>query len=106
MQPKCSLRRLVIVSIFIFSGLAFQSCDRREDSQEDLRIWAILPLTGPGAGAGEQAKESINAILQYHSARGADENVPKTTIKFLDSKSSPRDAISAFQQKLALGRRP
>lgn len=99
MQAKISFRAIVMLLIVLPLCMAIQSCGKAEKKPQQLRIWAILPLTGPGSSAGGQAKNSITAVLQ--NLAGSEVSPVRPTIEFVDSKSSPKDAVSAFQQKLA-----
>lgn len=77
------------------------SCGKREESANSFTVGAVLPLTGAGSAAGTYVKDSLvfaTTLAEVADARTS----PLVRVVFADSKSNPRDAISAYRQVLSL----
>ena len=71
-----------IISTFFISGCA-------ED--KEIKIGAILPLTGEAAKWGEQAKDAINLAIELNNNKFAS----RITIKYQDTKDDTKEASNA-----------
>jgi branched-chain amino acid transport system substrate-binding protein len=84
----------VIVALLLWS---------RQPSATDksgfLRVVALLPMTGPGGSLGEYCNNGIQ-IAKEEIARRYSEAV-RVEVEILDSKSLPREAVTALQSALA-----
>lgn len=80
----------VVVSIFIILG-----CDKKE--QEEIKIGAILCLTGPGAIYGEQDKMGMDLGVELINKSGGI-NGKTVNIIYEDSKTDPSEGVLAAQK--------
>lgn len=67
-----------------------------------LRVAALLPMTGPGASFGEYVKKGLEVAKDHIAARYGS----KLTIDLdiVDSRSMPKDGVSALQASIAVKR--
>lgn len=83
----------VAVLVGIVSFLAYKAQNSSE-SDNVIRVGAILPLTGYGAYNGAIVKNGLELSMRNH------ENLD---VRFEDSKTTPKEAINAFKRLESLG---
>jgi branched-chain amino acid transport system substrate-binding protein len=84
----------IIISIVVVVALAIiLSVTRAKKEPNEIRIGAILPLTGDAAVYGERLKEGIE-LSRYVFERQAIN--PRIDIHFEDSRLDPKEAVNAF----------
>lgn len=83
----------VVLSIVIFSA-----CNNKSDT---IKIGSTLDLTGPNAVYGEQVKQGLDlAIDEVNKSGGI--NGKQIEIKYLDSKSDAKSAVTNAQQLISV----
>ena len=93
------MKRLMSIGlVVILAGVLFIfGCAKK--SVEEIKIGAILPLTGDLATYGENAKEGITLLTEEINAHGGI-NGKKIVILFEDSKAQPNQAVTAMKKLL------
>jgi len=90
---------LTVISIVVASVIVFSfGCAKQEE--KEIKIGAVLPLTGSAAVWGENAKMGLEIALEEVNQGGG---VKGKTIKFIieDSQSDPSKAVSALQKLIS-----
>jgi len=83
------------VFLFVLIFIVFAGCGKKESNE--IKIGAILPLSGAGAQVGTLSNNAVNlAISNYNKNKTVDE--PKITAISEDDKLDPKLAVSAFQK--------
>jgi branched-chain amino acid transport system substrate-binding protein len=99
------MRKLVsvfLVVALVATVLGFFGCAKKA---EEIKIGAILPLTGSQGKYGENAKKGIDlAVKEENSRNGV--NGKKIRIIYEDSQSSPRQAVAAARKLIAVDHVP
>jgi len=95
-----------ILSLSVLAALAVSVLFTECQPKGDIKIGAILPLTGDAAVYGARLKEGIElAVAAWQSANKS----RKLIVEFQDSRMDPKEAVNAFQNltqkgfKLILG---
>lgn len=65
-------------------------------AQDEVKIGAILPMTGGAASYGEWMRNGMNIAIDEINAKWG--NTRKLTVVFEDSKSNPKDAVAAMNK--------
>lgn len=90
---------LTIISILLASLMVFSfGCVKKEE--KEIKIGAILPLTGDGAVYGIKEKEGIELAVEENNATGGIRG-KKIKVIFEDSKGEPARAVSAVQKLIS-----
>ena len=84
---------VLALSLFMV-GIWIQST---RDSEEELRIGAILPLSGSASPYGENAQRGIDLAVSEINAIGG-VNGKLVRVYYEDSRTDPREAVSALQR--------
>jgi len=84
---------LVVLMIAVIGGLA--ACSKSKPSE--VKLGAMLALTGQNALWGENARNGIELTLEKINAQGGVNKVPLKVI-FEDTKGEPREAITVFNK--------
>lgn len=95
---------LIIISIIIASLMVSSSgCTKKED--KEIRIGAILPLTGGASKYGEDAKAGIELAVEQKNAVGG---IHKKLIQiiFEDDQSSPQQSVASFKKLIEINKVP
>lgn len=72
-------------------------CKKKEPQMEEIKIGAILPLTGSAAPYGENAKRGIElALSELNDSGGVGGR--KIRVIFEDSRTDPKEAVSALNK--------
>lgn len=103
-KAKKILVGIIGIFIIIIIGwvFAFQSKFDKKDNHHVIKIAAMLPLTGKGSVAGENAKKALHLCVEDWNARGGILG-KKIEIEFYDVKNSePKEGIF-IAQKLVSG---
>lgn len=94
---KIRFRAFIAVAVLLAVAVLV-GCGARQGNQADkaLGVEAILPLTGPGAPFAAYIKKGLDLAAEEINSNGA----RAIEVVYDDSKSDPKEAISAFQQKM------
>ncbi len=91
---------ITIFTVLLLSSFAFTllniGCSRSRQPKE-LKIGAILPLTGDAAKYGQSTKNGIDLALEEINLKGGI-NVGKIDVIYEDSQADPKKAVSIFQK--------
>jgi branched-chain amino acid transport system substrate-binding protein len=85
---------IVVIAIFVASIVVFSGCEKKE---KEIKIGAILPLTGSAAPYGQNAQRGILLALDEINAKGGIKGI-KVEVIFEDSKTDPKEAVTALQK--------
>ena len=94
---------IVILIILTFIITIFLA--RKKTSTSELEIGAILPLTGPAANHGQDAKDGINLAINDINVKGGILN-SKIKVIFEDSRSTTEGCVSGIQKLIQVDRVP
>ena len=83
--------------IAILSILFLPACSKKQPETKEIKIGAILPLTGSAAPYGENAKRGIELALSEINAKGGI-NGYRIVIFYEDSKTAPKEAVAALNK--------
>ncbi len=90
---------LIILSIIIASLMVFSfGCAKKEE--KEIKIGAVLPLTGSAAVWGENSKMGLEIALEEANAAGGVKG-KKVNLIIEDSQSDPAKAVSALQKLIS-----
>lgn len=87
-MKKKSYLIIGIVIALVFIGIVYVNNQKKEESK-NIKIGAVLALSGPSAIWGESVKNGMELALKDH---------PEITIIYEDSKGTAADGISAYQK--------
>jgi len=97
MKHKSSSALTIIPILFALLMVFSFGCVKKEE--KEIKIGAILPLTGDGAKYGIGAKEGIDlAITEINNAGGV--LGKQLTVMYEDSKLNPSDGVSAITKMI------
>ena len=92
-------RALLIVVLGVLIVFPF-GCSKKSPEAKEIKIGAILPLTGDGAVYGQKEKNGIElAVHQINESEGIDGK--KVKIIYEDSQGVPAPAVSAIQKLIS-----
>ncbi|TAK93647.1 MAG: amino acid ABC transporter substrate-binding protein [Verrucomicrobia bacterium] len=91
---------LAAIVVLLFVACLFQACNRPSQNQE-FRIGAVLPLTGPGAPFGESSKNALILAQEELSAHSTNSPV---RVLIEDGMTDARSSVSAFNHLLDVER--
>jgi len=86
---------LVVVAVI----LVFVVKSRRQNPSNVVRVGAILPMTGTSANYGDLMKRGISIAADEFNVSAGDAS-PHLDVVIEDSKSTPKDGVSAMQKLL------
>jgi branched-chain amino acid transport system substrate-binding protein len=92
------MKKLVVaVALGLAVVAAFFALQKSDTSESMIRIGAILPLSGEGAGYGEAAKKGMELAVEQINASGG---VGGTSIQIIyeDTQGDPKTGVAAFQK--------
>ena len=93
----------LLFSLFLVFALLISGCIKKEP--ETYKVGAILPLSGSGANYGKWEKQGVDlAVDEINQAGGI--NGKKIEIIFEDSKSLPKDGVSAMNKLSSVDKVP
>ena len=85
----------LLALMFVFMGTVFfPGCAKKP---KEIKIGAILPLTGPSSLLGEMAKKGLILAEKDINSKGAIDGIPLKVI-FEDGKADPNSSVSAFRK--------
>lgn len=84
----------IIIAILLLSIIVVSGCVRKP---KEVKIGAILPLTGDAAAWGERAKEGIDMAVDELNKAGGIKGVPVEVI-YEDSKAVPKEGVNAMKK--------
>lgn len=95
-------RFISIIGIAALATLVLTfSCAKKEE----IKIGAILPLTGEGAKYGQSAKRGIDLAVEEINLKGGIKG-KKLTVVYEDSKGDPKEGTSAIQKLITMEKVP
>jgi len=102
-RPKLRTIRARIIPLLVLLTLtSLPSCERAQQPRE-IKIGAILPLTGDAASWGDQGKKGIDlAAEEINSAGGIDGS--RLVVIYEDTQATPRRAATAMQKLCTVDR--
>jgi branched-chain amino acid transport system substrate-binding protein len=89
-SPLLTLIAVIIASVVVFAG-----CVKKEE--KEIKIGAILPLTGSAAPYGLNAQRGIQMALDEINSKGGI-NGKMIEVIFEDSKTDPKESVTALQK--------
>ena len=84
---------VALCTLALLTLLFLPSCSKKQPETKEIKIGAILPLTGSAAPYGENAKRGIELALSEIKSK---DKVVK--ILYEDSKTDPKEAVSALNK--------
>lgn len=91
--------------LVVIAVMALAACGKRNQSPNEYRIGAVLALTDRGASYGNRARMGMELAAAELNAQPEFKNHP-IVLKIEDSRSSAKDALSAFQKLIDLDHVP
>jgi len=92
------MKKLIIVLVIILLGiLAIYIATHKGKQAGEIRIGAILPLTGGAGKYGEDAKLAIDLAVEEQNAKGGVLG-KKIKVLYEDDQSIPQQSVSAFRK--------
>ena len=89
------LSRRTILPLLLLTAAAFPASTQ---AAEDIKIGAILPLTGGAASYGEWMRNGMNIAIDEIGKKWTDR---KLIVIYEDSKSNPKDAVTAMNKLMS-----
>jgi branched-chain amino acid transport system substrate-binding protein len=86
-----SLAVAVALSIILFS-----SCQQNTGGSKEIKIGAILPLSGDAAAYGKTARQGIEIAVEQAAAQNAGK--PKIVVNYEDTQADPKTGVTAFRK--------
>jgi branched-chain amino acid transport system substrate-binding protein len=101
---QCKSAVLLIMSFVVASLMVFSfGCVKKEE--KEIKIGAILPLTGDAAKYGQSAKKGMELAIDEINAKGGINN-KKLKLIIEDSQGQVKDGISAFNKLITVDKVP
>lgn len=97
--------RLLIVFLFLLSFVVLFSCTKTHEEPNEVKIGAILPLTGDAASWGEAGKEGIELAVSEINSKGGI-NGRKLEIIYEDTQANPEKGASAMLKLATIDKVP
>jgi len=95
----------IFAVILILLSLASFACKPKTGEPKVIKIGAILPLSGAGANYGKWEKQGVDLAVEEINQSGGI-NGKKLEIIYEDSKSLPKDAVSAMNKLASVDKVP
>lgn len=96
MKRSRFLLHIALVAFFAFVMISVNGCtDKKPDA---ISIGAILPLTGPAAQMGQEMQRGQLLAKEYWNNNRDKHKTPNVNLIIEDSKSTPKDALSAYMK--------
>lgn len=86
---------IVVLIVTLSFAIIFSGCVKKEE--KEIKIGAILPLTGDAALYGKSIKKGIDLAVDQINSKGGIKG-SKVSVIFEDSKAVPADGVAAFQK--------
>lgn len=90
-----------IITIMLPAMVTSLGCAKKED--KEIKIGAILPLTGDAALYGDSLKKGVDLALTQINSKGGIKGRP-VTVNYEDSKAVPADGVAAFKKLVDVNR--
>ncbi len=91
---RCWIISSILFIVLPLLVISFLGCSKRADEAKDIRIGAILPLTGDGALYGQMARKAIElAVEEINAKKGTGDK--KFSVIYEDSQLKPDLAVNA-----------
>jgi len=99
-----TLRKLLVLGLLLGLSFAF-GCSKKKPRTKEIKIGAILPLTGDGAKYGQNAKKGIDlAVGEINSSGGFRQRLLR--VIYEDSKMNPAEGVSAIRKLITVDKVP
>jgi len=104
MKRRQIITAICLLSLLLISVGTIYLLKNRNSSTHAVRLGAILPLTGSNANYGEMMQRGIVVALdEYNAHRNYG---PAIEVIIEDSKSNPKDGVTAFQKLIQVDNTP
>ncbi len=101
---QCKSAVLLIISIVVASFMVFSfGCAKKEE--KEIKIGAILPLTGDAAQYGQSAKKGMELAVNEINERGGIDN-KKIKLIIEDRQGQVKDGVAAFRKLITVEKVP
>lgn len=97
--------RVLLSLLLVLFSLAIFSCVKKPEQPKEIKIGAILPLTGDAASWGASAKEGIDLAVSEINAKGGAGGI-KVAIVYEDTQAQPEKGASAMQKLASIDKVP
>ncbi|MFA5291847.1 MAG: penicillin-binding protein activator [Phycisphaerae bacterium] len=94
-----------LLTISVFTLLCTPGCAKKPQEPNEIKIGAILPLTGDGAKYGQSAKKGIDLALKEINTAGGIHN-KKLKIIYEDSILDPKQGVNAANKLITVNKVP
>src|SRR6266849_7106509 len=92
---RIAMCTVAVAALGLVLALYLGGCQNQTNSADNIKIGAILPLTGDSASWGEQGRWGIeSAVREVNESGGIDGK--QVEVIFEDSQAIPRVAVTAF----------
>ena len=97
--------RLLLLLFLVVLSVSIYSCTKKAEQPQEIKIGAILPLTGDAASWGASAKEGIDLAVSEVNAKGT-AGGKKVAIIYEDTQAQPEKGASAMQKLATIDKVP
>jgi branched-chain amino acid transport system substrate-binding protein len=97
---RCSTRNLIVFVVSAFALVILTISNPPAWSQEEYKVGAVLPLTGPAAFMGEAQQKALDMLVEKINHSGGVNQMPLKLIT-LDTKGKPASAFEAVNQLIS-----
>ena len=98
-------RRAILLSVLLLIIFSFPACSKKQPESKEIKIGAILPLSGESAAYGNWIKEAIDLVKEETNTAGGI-NGKRLEVIYEDDKGQPSVATSAMQKLVSLDKVP
>ncbi len=100
-------KRKILITLFVlvaaFAITFFILLERADHTIDEVRVGAILPMTGNAANYGELMRRGIRIALDEYNTTAMPSS-PRFNVIIEDSKSGPKDGVASFHKLLAVNK--
>lgn len=98
-------RRVVIFSVLLLIVFSLSACSKKQSESKEIKIGAILPLTGDGAIYGQMARKAIDLAVEEINNEGGIEG-KKLIVVYEDTQLKPQVATQVAQKLITVDKVP
>jgi len=96
---------IIIIGVVVIGLAIALIITQTKKEPEEIKIGAILPLTGEMASHGEDAKKGIELAVEIKNKLGGIRN-KKILVIYENDKMQPHDGVAAFQKLITINKAP